>query len=146
MENGNEFMADIFISYANEDVKRVWPIVKELEKLGISVFFDRKIPAGESWRYFIKKELDESRCVLVFWSQHSINSAWVREEAVVARKRGVLVPLLLDEVQAPFGFRIIQAADLSDWKNNTSDPEFLQLIHAIEAKIASSSKQEANEM
>ncbi len=136
-------MADIFVSYAREDTERVGQIVKELEKRGLSVFWDRRVPPGRHWRDYIAKALDESRCVLVVWSQHSINSAWVREEAEVARKRGILVPQLLDEVQVPLGFRGVQAVDLSDWENNTSDPVFQQLIGAIEAQISLSSKQVA---
>ena len=139
-------MTDIFISYAREDTERVGKIIMELEKRGWSVFWDRDIPPGMRWHDFIAKALGESRCVLVVWSQHSINSAWVIEEAEEAKQRGVLVPLLLDAVSAPFGFGRIQAADLSDWKNNTSAPEFQQLIYAIDAKIAPSSKQGANKI
>ncbi len=136
-------MADVFISYAREDTERVGQIVVELEKRGLSVFWDRGIPPGRHWKDYIAKALDESRCVLVVWSRHSINSAWVREEAEVAKKRGILVPHLLDEVQVPPGFGGVQAADLSEWKNNSSEPVFQLLIGAIEAKISLSSKQVA---
>ena len=139
-------MADIFISYAREDTERVGQIVMELEKRGLSVFCDRHTPPGTHWMDFIGKALGESRCVLVVWSRHSINSAWVREEAEDAKQRGVLVPLLLDAVQVPFGFRRIDAVDLSDWENNTSEPVFQQLIGAIEAQISLSSKQGAEKV
>jgi hypothetical protein len=52
--------------------------------------------------------------VVVAWSRDSIDSAWVSEEADEGKKRGILVPCLLDAVESPIGFRSIQAADLSE--------------------------------
>ncbi len=130
-------MPDIFISYAHEDMERVRPIVKELEKRW-SVFWDRKIPPGKTWENSIGKALEESPCVLVVWSHSSVQSDWVKEEADVARKRDTLVPLFLDMVEPPMGFRRIHAADLSDWKNNKAHQGFQLLLGAIESKISPS--------
>jgi hypothetical protein len=128
------FMSDIFISYAREDLERVKPIVEELEKNGWSVFWDRNLRPGSRWAIEITKALDESRCVLVVWSSASINAEkhhWVREEAETGRERGILVPLRLDDVVLPLGFRSIHAADLLNWNKNSDDPQFQQLIDAI---------------
>ena len=128
-------MPDIFISYAHEDQERVRPIVKELEKRGWRVFWDKKIPAGQQWHLYIAKALTASHCVIVVWSRHSILSDSVIEEAQVAKTKGLLVPLRLDPVELPLGFGLIQAPDLSEWKNNTHDSEFLQLMDAVASKI-----------
>lgn len=133
-------MADIFLSYAREDLDRVIPIAHELEKLGWSVFWDKKIPPGKRWRIYLKEKLDESRCVLVVWSPDSIKSNWVHAEAEEALNRDILIPLLLDAVKPPFGLGDIQAADLSNWKNKSNDPEFQQLIDAITDIIPLSQK------
>jgi len=112
-------MVDIFISYAREDIERVRPIVKELEKLGWSVFWDTKIQPGDNWPIEITEALKSSRCVLVFWSFASVDFKihhWIRAEAEFGRKKGILVPLLLDEVEIPIEFSHLQAADLSGWK------------------------------
>jgi len=76
--------------------------------------------------------------VLVVWSQDSIKSKWIQAEADEADKRDILVPPFIDVVEPPFGFSHIQAADLSDWKNNSSHPAFQELITAIESNISPS--------
>jgi hypothetical protein len=128
-------MPDIFISYAHEDLERVRPIVKELEERGWRVFWDKKIPAGQQWHLYIAKALTASHCVIVVWSRHSILSDSVIEEAQIAKTKGLLVPLRLDSVELPLGFGLIQAPDLSEWKNNTHDSEFLQLMDVVASKI-----------
>ncbi len=124
-------MADIFISYAREDEERIQPLVQALEEQGWSVFWDRHIPAGQTWRSFIAKALRNAKCVIVVWSVHSLPSNWVSEEADEGKKRNILVPLLLDKVEPPIGFRSIQAADLSDWQLNQPSPRFKKLVQDI---------------
>src|SRR3954467_5849592 len=99
---------DIFVSYAHGDQERIVPIVAALEARGWSVFWDRRIPAGQTWRSHIGRALDQARCVVVAWSEHSINSKWVLDEADEAMGRDILVPVLLDPVRPPMGFRGIQ--------------------------------------
>ena len=43
-------MSDIFVSYFSEERDRLLPLVNALEKTGWSVFWDRTIPAGKTWR------------------------------------------------------------------------------------------------
>jgi formylglycine-generating enzyme required for sulfatase activity len=124
-------MADIFISYAREDETRIRELVRALEEQGWTIFWDRRIPAGKTWQSYIGQALSEAKCVVVAWSHHSVTSDWVIEEANDAKDRGVLVPVFLDSVKPPLGFRGIQAADLTDWKPGASSPQFDQLIQDI---------------
>jgi hypothetical protein len=107
-------MADIFMSYAREDEVRIRQLTHVLEELGWTVFWDRRIPAGQTWRSHLGQELSHAGCVIVAWSRYSIASQWVIEEADEGRQRGVLVPVLLEAVEPPIGFRGIQAGDLTD--------------------------------
>jgi hypothetical protein len=126
-------MSDIFVSYASEERDRVLPLVNALEKTGWSVFWDRTIPAGKTWRQVIGSEIRACRSVLVVWTEHSIASEWVLEEAETGKRRGILIPVLLDNVEPPFGFGNIQAANLSAWKGDTSTRAFTHLIADIAA-------------
>jgi TIR domain len=106
------------------------------------VFWDRTILPGKTWRQVIDTALHEARCVIVAWSEASIQSSWVCEEADEGRERKVLVPVLLGAVKPPRGFRAIQAASLVNWDGRPTAEEFQQLVSAV-ADILGSPKQPA---
>ena len=97
------------------------------------MFWDRRIPAGQTWRSYIGRALDQARCVVVAWSEHSINSKWVHEEADEGMEREILVPVLLDAVRPPRGFRGIQAADLLGWSPERPSPAFDSFLERLQA-------------
>ncbi|HEX8150017.1 MAG TPA: toll/interleukin-1 receptor domain-containing protein [Pyrinomonadaceae bacterium] len=138
-------MADIFLSYSKVDQLRIEPIVEALEHKGYSVWWDREISPGAHWSRAIEEELDDAKCVVVVWSKTSVLSDWVEIEAARARKRGVLVPILIDDVaeDIPLEFSRIEAARLVEWERNKSSPEFEELLEVIDRKIHSGQTDEA---
>ena len=124
-------MSDIFISYASDERDRVQPRIGALERTGWSIFWDRTIPAGKTWRQVIGSEIRACRSVLVVWSENSVTSEWVLEEAETGKRRGILIPVLLDNVEPPFGFGNIQAANLTAWNGDSSSPIFTHLVADI---------------
>jgi formylglycine-generating enzyme required for sulfatase activity len=123
---------DVFLSYAGEDEARARELATALGQHGLSVFWDREVPPGETWHSHIGEALAQAGCVVVAWSRHSIASDWVREEAGEGRDRKVLVPVLFEAVAPPFGFRAIQAANLVDWRPGRSSPAFDGLLRAVQ--------------
>ncbi|TKB91409.1 MAG: toll/interleukin-1 receptor domain-containing protein [Nitrospira sp.] len=130
-------MNEVFVSYKREDETRVGRLVQVLESAGLSVWWDRGLPGGESWRQQIQTALDAARCVLVLWTHDSVGPAgdFVRDEAGQAKRRGVLVPVFFDRVTPPLGFGELQAIDLTHWKGNSRDPFFQDLLAAVTAKL-----------
>ena len=129
----SKIMSDIFISYSSEERNRVLPLVNALGKTGWSVFWDRTIPAGKTWRQVIGAEIRTCRSVVVVWTESSVTSEWVLEEAETGKRRGILIPVLLDDVEPPFGFGNIQAANLTAWNGDNSSPGFTHLVADIAA-------------
>jgi hypothetical protein len=128
-------MPIIFLSYAAADRARVQPLVTALEAGGFDVWWDRDISLGESYHRVIEQALKRASCALVLWSHASVTSEWVANEASEARKRGILVPAFLDEVEPPLEFRHLQSASLSAWKGDADDPNLQQLIAAVRRVI-----------
>jgi hypothetical protein len=124
-------MSSIFVSYASVDRARVEPFVRALEAHGFDVWWDRDISYGDSYHRVIEQALKGASCAIVVWSTQSVGSEWVTNEASEARKRGILVPVLLDEVEPPLEFRHLQSARLPDWAGAAEDPLLQQLIGAV---------------
>lgn len=135
-------MTDVFFSYKREDEDRVVTLVRGLEEAGLTVWWDRGLPGGESWRANIQSALEKASCVVVAWTKMSVGPTgdFVRDEAGEAKLRGILVPVILEpEVRPPLGFGEIQAIDLSHWRGKLNDPYFQDLVAAIRAKLEGSS-------
>lgn len=124
-------MPDVFISYKKEDVARVEPIAKGLAAAGYEVWWDHRIPPGRTYRDVIGAALAEAKCVLVVWSTLSAQAQWVLDEADEGKKRGVLLPVLLDDVDIPYGFRQIEAARLVGWAGDMRHPEWVGLLESV---------------
>jgi hypothetical protein len=124
-------MSDVFLSYSKEDVSTARLISDKLGAAGFSVWWDRRIMPGKTWDEVIGASLDSASCVVVLWSKVSVQSRWVREEAERGADRGILVPIFIERVEPPLGFGRIEAADLSRWKGEATDPEFGNVCDAI---------------
>jgi hypothetical protein len=125
----------IFLSYANEDRSRVELLIKTLEGQGLDVWWDRDIPRGKNFNRVIEEALQKAHCAIVVWSTASVTSEWVFNEASAARKRGILVPVLIDDVDPPLEFRHLQAARLVDWRGDTNDAEWIGLLDAVRSLV-----------
>jgi hypothetical protein len=138
-------MGAIFLSYASEDATRLDPLIALLEKAG-TVWWDRRISPGSRWDSTIEQAMEEAHCVVVIWTRASVESRWVREEANEGLARGVLVPVILDDVRPPLGFRQFEAAVLHGWDGSPDHPEaqmLLQSVNQILSGAASAPRQGA---
>jgi hypothetical protein len=124
-------MHDIFVSYSSKDRERARPLVSALEQQGFSIWWDPNLKAGEVFDSVIEDALKNARCCLTLWSLHSVFSDWVRAEATKAKERGILLPVLLDEVPIPAPFNILQAANFATWSGALPFSELDRLIASI---------------
>ncbi len=128
-------MADVFISYAREDRPRAEQIARGLAAMGLECFWDTEIPPGQTWADYIEGKLGACKAVIVLWSAHSTGSQWVREEARMGRDRGKLIPAMLDDSPAPFGFGEVQAANLANWRGEANNTDWVRFANAVDVAV-----------
>ena len=124
-------MADVFISYAREDRQWVEKLATQLQAEGFSVWWDWDLLVGKRYRETIDAELSTCKAAVVVWSQYSVRSDFVRDEAEEAQQRNVLLPVLKEVVRPPAGFRQIQSADLSTWVGEQKHEEFRRVMKGV---------------
>ena len=101
-------MADILISYSKRDWDLALKLSAFLEAEGWSVWWDRNLSAGETYRDEIREQLAVARAVITIWTENSIKSDWVRAEAGQAKAAEKLIPVKIrtlgySDIPLPFG-------------------------------------------
>ena len=68
-----------------------------------------------------------------WWSGHDTRSlrTGCKRKPTLGKKRAVLVPVLIDDVKPPLGFRAVQAASLLGWDGAPKSPALAQLLADI---------------
>ena len=126
-------MADVFISYAHDNLRKVTPVSQQLQSGGFSLWWDKHLQAGDDFPLVIEREIANAGSVLVLWSEAARNSLWVRAEATEALDNNKLVQARLDGVKPPLPFTIVQMLDLRRWRGRAADQPWPQLVTAIGA-------------
>jgi hypothetical protein len=98
---------DIFISYCHPDLVWAERFERALLRLGLSVFRDStEIRAGQEWPSALREALDQSRALLLLWSEdHAAASSWVHFEAArfeVRQTPGVKLQVCLKGSYPPY--------------------------------------------
>jgi TolB-like protein/tetratricopeptide (TPR) repeat protein len=131
----------VFLSYSRDDRARALPVIRALEAQGFSVWWDGLLEGGTAFARTTETALETAQAVVVLWTERSVQSHWVRDEATRGRDRGCMVPVSLDGTQPPLGFRQIQYIDLSGWRGKEKAPALAELIQAIRATAAAPGSQ-----
>jgi adenylate cyclase len=132
-------VAKVFLSYAREDAPIAKGIAECIGAAGHDVWWDRHIQGGSRFASEIDRELKGADAVVVLWTEASIDSAWVQDEAAEGRDSGRLVPVTFGGSRPPLGFRQFHTVDLGAWDGSGEPLETDDLLDAI-AKIAGSSQ------
>jgi len=109
-------MADLFLSYAHQDTKRAETLAKLLEASGLTVWWDRRMVAGDKIHDVIDEEIEKAKFAIVLWSRVSVKSDWVRGEAQTAHELTKLVPIKLEECKLPINYRVIHTPEVYNSK------------------------------
>jgi hypothetical protein len=118
-------MTDVFLSYSRADRPVAEAIARELQRLGVDVWWDHDLLGGDDYRRRISDILTRVRAAIVIWSRRSVESQWVISEAAAARERKVLVPVTIDGQELPIDFRALHTTDLVAWVPGDRLPDSL---------------------
>src|SRR5215813_13377608 len=124
-------MSDIFISYKREEQAIARKLANALAGEGWSVWWDPKLRAGDDFDRIIEAVLNKSRCVIVLWSELSIQSDYVRAEASEALEKKKLVPVAIENVTPPFRFKRLHTPKLLNCDGSSESAEFRKLVDDI---------------
>ncbi len=133
-------MPDIFISYARADRDRIEILSRALEAEGFDVWWDRNIALGSHFTKETEARLNIAKAIIVAWSNVSVESMWVADEAEVGKKKGILIPLAIDPVEPAIGFRQLQTLAFEKWRGDAASPEYRELVAALKLRIGGGSK------
>jgi hypothetical protein len=98
----------LFVSYRRSDLERIIPIVHELQDKGWRVWYDVGIPGGADWNAMLEERLESCSGVLVFLSQHAIDSKWVRREVRFADSLDKpIIGIQLEQAELRHGMRLL---------------------------------------
>lgn len=125
----------VFISYAHANKAEVAEIVHYLRAHNINIWWDDDIAPGDKWRGQIDDKLAECQAVLTLWTEQSVKSGSVIEEAEVGKGGGKLLYARLDSAPLPYGFGEVQYADLTHWDRRSDTPESSSLLAALKQKL-----------
>ncbi|NMC44424.1 MAG: toll/interleukin-1 receptor domain-containing protein [candidate division Zixibacteria bacterium] len=86
----------IFVSYSHYD-RQVLEDIDELNRLGFNIWHDRSIRGATDWQATIVDRIMHCKKYLVFVSEHSLDSRFVRTEAEEAFEQGVsILPVFVE--------------------------------------------------
>jgi hypothetical protein len=123
-------MADIFISYSQEDRDSVRLLASLLEASRYTVWWDETLESGDDFSEVILTELEAALAVIVLWTGTSVRSTFVYAEAQAANHAGKLVPVragnvAYEQIRPPFN--ALHTVSLNDHE---------AILDAIERQIA----------
>ena len=121
----------VFLSYARADGQAAARVAAALEAAGFNVWSDTLIEGGAAFAKSIELSLESCTAVVVCWSHRSVESDWVLDEAGRGRDLRKLVPVALDGVEPPLGFRQYHAVDLSRWRGAPGAEEIAAIARGI---------------
>ena len=133
-------MGRVFLSYSRDDVDAAKELADCIAHAGHQVWWDRHLQGGSRFTNEIDRELKEADAVVVLWSEASVQSAWVQDEAAEGRDSGRLVPVALGSAKPPLGFRQFHTVDLGSWNGDGQPDQLDDLIAAIASTCGSDTR------
>src|SRR5262249_43186350 len=129
----DEDMTDVFLSYNRADRATAEALARELQRLGIDVWWDHDLLAGDDYRRRISEMLARILVAIGVWSGRSGESQSVISEGAEAREMQRLIPVTIDGHEPPIDFRALHTTDLASWVPGDPLPD--PLLRALSERL-----------
>ena len=88
----------LFISYSHRDTDDVYPFLKRLEREKFRIWYDDTMETGEDFREELRSKIEGCRAMLLFVSNHSMNSKYCGMEIITAfANKKKILPVYVNE-------------------------------------------------
>ena len=134
-------MADVYIVYSNRDdtaPEAAGHLAAALAPRW-TVFWDDLI-VGD-FVDAIEREMADAGCIIPIWSSGARKSESVRDELAIAKRLHVtMIPVKVEDCDAPYGYGQLSAVDLRGWKGESDHPRYQQLLRKLSSIVPPKAK------
>ncbi len=132
---------DVFLSYNREDAAIARLYAEAFAGAGLDVWWDATLRSGEDYDAVTEDALRSAKAVVVLWSPRSVASRWVRAEATIADRNQTLMPATIEACNRPVMFELKQTAELSHWRGDLQDKDWLAFVADVRRKVGRSASE-----
>lgn len=125
----------VFLSYKREDRAWVQTLRDSLIQNGIPIWWDDDIPGDRHWDDEIDAHLERATIVLTVWTDKSVASREVKNEALYAIRNAKLVQVQTGNPKLGPRYEAIQCSDLSAWTPSHAHPDFDRLVDILRRRL-----------
>ena len=88
----------LFVSYSHRDTDEVYPFLKRLELEKFRIWYDDTMETGEDFREELRSKIEGCRAMLLFVSNHAMNSKYCCMEIITAfANKKKILPIYVNE-------------------------------------------------
>lgn len=127
-------MSGLFLSYSRADRALAAQIVRAMRAVGVAVWWDEDMSAVY-WQQELASKIHELSGVLVIWTEASIRSVNVQDEARLARREDKLLNVMVGVSAPPFPFDGINGFHLDDWTGREPHRGWSRVVAAVEELV-----------
>jgi hypothetical protein len=124
-------MSGLFLSYSRADRALAERIVHAMRAVGVAAWWDEDMSAVD-WQMELAERIHELSGVLVIWTEESVKSVHVRDEARLALQTDKLVNVMAGVPSPPFPFDRINGFHLDDWTGREPHRGWTRVVAAVE--------------
>ncbi len=127
-------MSGLFLSYSRADRALAEQIIRGLRAVGVAVWWDEDMRAVD-WQQELEHRIHELAGVMVIWTEHSVNSNHVRDEARLGLETEKLVNVLDGVSKPPFPYDRINGLPLAGWTGREPHRGWTRLVETVEEMV-----------